>query len=48
MVKDADWILVLEEGQLVESGTPAHLISSGGWFATLAEGTGQEAEEVET
>ncbi len=33
MVKDADWILVLEEGQLVESGTPAQLISSGGWFA---------------
>jgi ABC-type multidrug transport system fused ATPase/permease subunit len=48
MVKDADWILVLEEGQLVESGTPAQLISSAGWFATLAEGAGREAEEVET
>ena len=48
MVKDADWILVLEEGQLVESGTPAELISSAGWFATLAEGAGREAEEVET
>ena len=48
MVKDADWILVLEEGQLVESGTPAELISSAGWFATLAKGAGREAEEVET
>ena len=37
MVKDADWILVLDNGRVAESGTPSDLIKSGGWFAALAQ-----------
>lgn len=37
MVKDADHVLVLEAGQVVEQGTPAQLRGSGGWFARLAD-----------
>lgn len=43
MVKDIDWILVLDNGQLVESGKPSDLIHSGGWFAALAQGAPQES-----
>jgi ABC-type multidrug transport system fused ATPase/permease subunit len=38
MVKDADYIYVLESGQVTEAGTPAELITSGGWFAGFANG----------
>lgn len=37
MVKDADWILVLDNGRVTESGTPTGLIHSGGWFAAMAQ-----------
>jgi ABC-type multidrug transport system fused ATPase/permease subunit len=36
MVQDADFVLVLDGGRIVESGTPAELIVRGGWFAQLA------------
>jgi ATP-binding cassette subfamily B protein len=36
MVRDADWVIVLEEGNVVEQGTPEQLRQSGGWFARLA------------
>lgn len=39
MVEEADRVLVLDHGQIVEEGTPAALIASGGWFAQLAEGS---------
>jgi ATP-binding cassette subfamily B protein/subfamily B ATP-binding cassette protein MsbA len=35
-VRSADRVLVLERGRLVESGTPAELLASGGLFATLS------------
>lgn len=38
MVKDADWILVLNNGRVVESGKPSDLLKTGGWFAALAQG----------
>jgi ABC-type multidrug transport system fused ATPase/permease subunit len=38
MVKDADYIYVLESGQVAEAGAPAELIASGGWFAGFANG----------
>ena len=41
-VKDADWILVLDNGVVVESGKPSDLIHSGGWFAALAQGVPPE------
>lgn len=36
MVQDADFVIVLDGGQIVESGAPAELLTRGGWFAQLA------------
>jgi ABC-type multidrug transport system fused ATPase/permease subunit len=53
MVKDADHIVVLEDGEVTEEGSPAQLIEKGGWFADfskLAEedsSNGSPAEEIE-
>jgi ABC-type multidrug transport system fused ATPase/permease subunit len=44
MVKDADYIYVLDSGRVVEAGTPNELIAAGGWFAEFATG-GLDAEE---
>ena len=35
--KEADRVVVMEHGRIVEEGTPAALLASGGWFARLAE-----------
>jgi ATP-binding cassette subfamily B multidrug efflux pump len=32
-VRDADLILVLEEGQLIERGKHDELVARGGWYA---------------
>ena len=37
MVKDADYVIVLDQGTISEQGTPAELIASGGWFSQLAQ-----------
>jgi ABC-type multidrug transport system fused ATPase/permease subunit len=42
MVKDADHVIVLDNGRIVEQGTPDQLAAAGGWFAALAR---QFAEE---
>lgn len=56
MVRDADQVYVLSEGQVIEHGTPDALASAGGWFAAFANAVeedddsaakGQEEEEVE-
>jgi ABC-type multidrug transport system fused ATPase/permease subunit len=36
MIKDADYVLVIDEGRIVEQGEPEKLLASGGWFARLA------------
>ncbi len=36
MVKDADHVVVLDEGRIVEEGSPDELIAADGWFAKLA------------
>jgi ABC-type multidrug transport system fused ATPase/permease subunit len=46
MVKDADLVIVLDAGTIVEKGTPAELINNGGWFANFAHAA-EEEEEVE-
>jgi ABC-type multidrug transport system fused ATPase/permease subunit len=36
MIKDADYVLVIDEGRIVEQGEPDKLLASGGWFARFA------------
>jgi ATP-binding cassette, subfamily B, bacterial len=36
MIKDAEHVIVLDEGRIVEQGAPGELIAAGGWFARLA------------
>lgn len=45
MMKDADYVYVMKDGAVLESGTPAALIAAGGWFAELASQSGGEDEE---
>jgi ABC-type multidrug transport system fused ATPase/permease subunit len=35
MVKGADYVIVLDEGRILEHGTPDELVAAGGWFAQL-------------
>ncbi len=47
MVKDADHVVVLDDGKVAEEGTPEMLIKNGGWFAEFANaGDEEENEEV--
>jgi ABC-type multidrug transport system fused ATPase/permease subunit len=46
MVKDADHVIVLDDGQVAEEGSPAELIGKGGWFADFAT-AGEEEEDIE-
>jgi ABC-type multidrug transport system fused ATPase/permease subunit len=36
MIKDADYVLVIDEGRIVEQGEPGKLLASGGWFTRFA------------
>lgn len=45
MVKDADHVLVLEAGRIVDRGTPTELASKGGWFARFASGADEADDE---
>ncbi|HEY4937237.1 MAG TPA: ABC transporter ATP-binding protein, partial [Puia sp.] len=44
MVRDADHIIVLDEGKVLESGTPSSLIKSGGWFSEFSKITKEDYE----
>ncbi len=46
MVKEADHVVVIQDGRVAEEGTPGELIVRGGWFATLAQQSG-DAEKTE-
>ena len=46
MVKDADYIFVLDDGKVVEEGNPNELINKGGWFTDFANAA-EEEEETE-
>jgi ATP-binding cassette, subfamily B, bacterial len=46
MVRDADHVIVLDNGEIAEEGTPETLIRKGGWFADFANaGEDEETEE---
>ncbi|HLJ88711.1 MAG TPA: ABC transporter ATP-binding protein [Candidatus Angelobacter sp.] len=47
MVKDADSVIVLEDGKILEQGTPNQLLARGGWFARLALQAHEDATEVQ-
>ena len=36
-IRDADRVVVLDSGRVIEEGTPAELVAAGGWFSRLAE-----------
>jgi ATP-binding cassette subfamily B protein len=44
MVKDVDYVYVLDAGQVMEEGTPEELIAASGWFAKFAASGGGEDE----
>ena len=43
MVQNADHVVVLDQGRIVEQGPPAQLVAAGGWFAQLAARAGAGA-----
>ncbi|WP_151041134.1 ABC transporter ATP-binding protein/permease, partial [Bacillus safensis] len=44
----ADWILVMDEGAVIEEGTHAQLIQSGGWYAEQFERQQGESESADS
>ncbi len=44
MMKNADYVYVINEGAVVEHGSPAELMTGGGWFAELAQQSGENPE----
>jgi ABC-type multidrug transport system fused ATPase/permease subunit len=44
MIKNADYVYVIEDGVISEHGTPANLIAAGGWFAELSRQSGDSPE----
>jgi ATP-binding cassette, subfamily B, bacterial len=45
MVRDADHVIVLEEGRVIENGSPEALIAAGGWFSEFSRMAGQISED---
>ncbi|MDR3716657.1 MAG: ABC transporter ATP-binding protein [Puia sp.] len=48
MVHDADHVIVLSEGQVVEEGSPAELLTKAGWFADFANAAEEETTTAQT
>ena len=49
MVRDADHVIVLSAGEVLEQGTPEELISNGGWFSQFATSSDEdESEDTES
>jgi ATP-binding cassette subfamily B protein len=47
MMKEADYVYVMSEGQVIEHGAPGELMGEGGWFAQLAAQSGEAAQDPE-
>jgi len=45
MVRDADRVIVLADGQVQEAGSPEQSLADGGWFSDWAQSAGGEDEE---
>jgi ABC-type multidrug transport system fused ATPase/permease subunit len=44
MVRDADQVIVLNDGKLIESGTPEELIALNGWFSKFSKANVDDTE----
>jgi ABC-type multidrug transport system fused ATPase/permease subunit len=44
MMKEADYVYVMKDGQVVEHGAPEELLTLDGWFAQLAAHSGEPTE----
>ena len=47
MIKDADHVIVLEQGRVLEEGSPDELSQAGGWFSQLASQAREEGSVKE-
>ncbi|HVM87063.1 MAG TPA: ABC transporter ATP-binding protein [Puia sp.] len=45
MVRDADFVVVLSDGEVIEKGSPANLIEAKGWFADFAIAADEYADK---
>ena len=45
MVRDADHVIVLSAGEVLEQGTPEELISKGGWFSQFATSSDEDESD---
>ena len=45
MVRDADHVIVMSEGEVTDQGSPAELISREGWFAEFARSVEEDEED---
>ena len=46
MMKEADYVYVIKDGQVIEHGAPIKLLAQEGWFAQLAAQSGEHVEEA--
>src|SRR5437868_3903427 len=46
MMKEADFVYVIKEGQVIEHGRPDELLAQNGWFAKLAAQSGEVSENA--
>lgn len=44
MMKEADYVYVIKDGQVTEQGSPSELLAQGGWFAEWAIASGEATE----
>ncbi len=47
MVKDADYVYVMQDGTVLQHGSPAELIAADGWFAQWTQQSGEGTDETE-